>query len=206
MSLNRPTNIHFSSAMRCLGAKRSPRTVLAVSALMIFGVPGAAAADLADELQRCAAISGETARLACYDALAMPARMAEPRPVATPAPAAPTPAARPAAVNAPSTAVAPAPSTAPRAAAVEPGREHLGPIEKEEEQREFTATLISVTDSPLGGKLFNLEDGQVWRQLDERFVAVPDLPAPILLKRGAFNSYTLRIDGRGRSIKVRRMQ
>ncbi len=186
--------------------------MLAVAMLLGAALPSAVlAADAAAGLQRCAIITDKSARLACYDELAQQAAtksaaaVAQPAVAAMPKPvtAAVVPQAAPQTV--PQTAPQTVPQTVPQA---EPGREHLGPMKSDEEEpADFPVTLVAVGESSVGGRLFQFESGQVWRQLDKRFVAVPDdLPAPAVISRGVFNSYTLRIDGAGRSIKVRRVQ
>lgn len=55
--------------------------------------------------------------------------------------------------------------------------------------------------------IFYMENGQVWRQLDDRRVRMPrgdDNWAEI--RRGAMGSYLLRVNGEGRAIAVRRQE
>ena len=54
--------------------------------------------------------------------------------------------------------------------------------------------------------VFYMENGQVWRQSDTTAVNVPngDEGNIAQIRQGAMGSYLLRINGRGRAIRVRR--
>lgn len=215
-----PANCSLRESSARLPARIAAGGILAVAMLLGGALPSSVfAADAAAGLQRCASITDNSARLACYDELAQQAATENAAAVAKPAVAAmpkpvPATAAVPQTVPQPGPKAVPQqvpqaePGALPRVAAAEPGREHLGPMkDDEEEPGDFPATLVAVGESSLGGRLFQFESGQVWRQVDKRYVAVPDeLPVPAVISRGTFNSYTLRINDAGRSIKVRRVQ
>ena len=54
--------------------------------------------------------------------------------------------------------------------------------------------------------VFYMENGQVWRQIDDGRVRMPrnDDEVYAEIRRGAMTSYLLRINGRGRAIRVER--
>ena len=57
----------------------------------------------------------------------------------------------------------------------------------------------------LGTHIFTMENGQVWRQTDERSVRIPRGDIYAEISEAALDSYMMRINGQGRSIRVRRI-
>lgn len=110
---------------------------------------------------------------------------------ASPAPATPTPATPPAAAEAP-----------------EPPMVEI--IARDDDGSVDAVRMRIVRTRTVGYNttLFYMENGQVWRQLDDDRVRMPrgddDVYAEI--RRGAMDGYLLRINGRGRAIRVRRQE
>jgi len=54
--------------------------------------------------------------------------------------------------------------------------------------------------------VFRLENGQVWRQADsDRLAYAADSPL-VTIRRGAFGTYRLTVEGLNRSTRVRRIE
>ena len=68
---------------------------------------------------------------------------------------------------------------------------------------EITAVVKSVRKAPYGELIIELENGQQWRQVgsDRMKLEVSD---KVIIERGVFNSFLLRIEGQNRSIRVKR--
>ena len=139
----------------------------------------ATAATGADTLADCRAIADDAARLACYDALAGSA-----------APLAAAP--------------------APAAAATTPSAEEMFGRDTESLRRatgveldEITGTVAAV-QTAYGGKIvLQLDNGQVWAQVDTTPIDLRTGEA-IRIRRAALGSYLLSEVGHNRSIRVRR--
>lgn len=151
---------------------------LAALALSCASAAACAAGDAA--LAQCAAVDDSAARLACYDALAG-------RPAA-PAPA-PAPALAPAAPGA-----APAPGA---------GSEAFG---KPETETTMKARIVGKFTQWQKGTVFRLDNGQVWKCVDEKPAVYPGVPEnpEVEITRGMMG-YRMQIKAIGRRIWVRRV-
>jgi hypothetical protein len=140
---------------------------------------GSAAAD-ESPLTQCARVDDANARLACYDAVAG----------RSPAPAG-------AGGGLPATPAAPAvaPATPPDA---EFGMRKVDGA--------MTAHIAGKFTEWRRGTLIKLDNGQVWRVLDDRSAVYPNAPdnAEVEITRGMFG-YTMEIKTIGRRISVRRV-
>lgn len=151
--------------------------------LLLLFVSNAALADEAG-LQRCRAIADATARLACYDALAL-----------QPAPA------KPAAAPAKPAAAAPAPDS--RATAAQFGLEDRKP-----------APVLASIDSHIPGRFdgwgpgatIRLANGQSWQVADGSSGAHWIENPKVRVRRGALGAFYLEIEGTNRSPRVTRVQ
>ena len=141
----------------------------------------AATAMGADTLADCRAITDDDARLACYDALPGPA---EPATTAL-------------------AAAAPAAGSAPSAVEMF-GRESETLRRAAGAQlEEITATVVDV-QSVYGGKVVvQLDNGQVWTQVDTTPIDLRSGEA-VRIRRAALGSFLLSEVGRNRSVRVRR--
>ena len=81
------------------------------------------------------------------------------------------------------------------------GLEHKEVAKKNDD--EITAVVKSVRKAPYGELIIELENGQQWRQVgsDRMKLEVSD---KVIIERGVFNSFLLRIEGQNRSIRVKR--
>jgi len=143
-------------------------------------------------LERCASITSDAARLACYDAVTDVARgMA--------APAAP-----------PAASAASTGESARAEAAASPGVEAFG-VEQVEDRAvemldEIHSRLVGEFSGWRGNTVFRLENGQVWRQSDNgRLVFQADAPL-VTIRRGAFGTYRLSVEGVNSAVRVRRVE
>ena len=79
--------------------------------------------------------------------------------------------------------------------------------ERTRERDDIGATVTEVSESPRGNLLFHLENGQVWRQIEARYVPLPaNAPFSARISRGLFGEYRLRVGGEGRLVRIRRVQ
>jgi hypothetical protein len=156
-----------------------PAAGLALGALLLMGAGG--------DLQQCAALQDPAARLACYDQ-AQQQREAPPEaPVAPEAPAA-----------------APAPAAPAPAAASERGIDGFGKPESAPDS--MTARIAGPFKEWRKGTLIRLDNGQVWKCLDDKSAYYPKLPddAEVEITRGMLG-YKMEIKAIRRSVYVRRV-
>ena len=168
------------------------------------------------ELEACAAIERAIERLDCFETLT--ARGATPAPVDVQAVTeehAPTPRVEPEpeAEAEPGQAVEALPEITPDAGRdrlENVGAEQLRDNGREEQRREredIGAMVTEVSEGPRGNLLFHLENGQVWRQNEARYVPLPvNAPFAVQISRGLFGEYRLRVEGEGRLVRIRRVQ
>jgi hypothetical protein len=160
--------------------------VLLVPLALLAASPARAQLDPA-AVQRCRIIAEAAARLACYDAIALPgigSRAGWGAPVAT------------------------APATAPAAA---PGPGPGGdfglsrPAPEAAADRVVSRVVGRVEDFPNGLKL-TLENGQVW-QLSESATGFYNLESPrVTITRGLISGFVMAMDGVNAPLKVRRIR
>ena len=87
----------------------------------------------------------------------------------------------------------------------QPGAEQL-PGQKVSTPRN-TSMVTRVVEGNLGHLYFHMLGGSVWRQNEARHVAYPkDRPFSVEIAKGLLGDYQLRIDGKGKRIRVRRVE
>lgn len=173
-----------------------------------------------EDLKRCAAMSSDAGKLACFESLA--ARYAddpsaetastEVQPVSiTAQPAqADRPPAPPESIAAGPAASAPIavdskPAPAPPAAADTDS--DFGREEQRSKPEALSATVSEVSADRLRRLVFEFENGQVWRQQEPRHFPYPrDEPFDVVISRGLLGDYQLRVGGEGRMTRVRRLK
>lgn len=177
-----------------------------------------------ESLADCAAINNSNARLACFDKLAGASGQADTAPVAAvPAPAMPaasTQATPPVPVASNETAPIPvsAPITTSTAPATEPtpvtGVSSYKDIFGLENQaavkgiKKISSRISNDFDGWNGRTVFRLENGQVWVQKNvNSTMSWRGSSHPIVtIKRKAFNSYLLKVEGANKSVRVKRVK
>ncbi|MHA6289254.1 hypothetical protein [Maricaulis sp. CAU 1757] len=114
----------------------------------------------------------------------------------------------PAATTAPSIFAAPTPSPAPIAEAAAESDVVILERNRDGDVDRVRMALERVRVVGYNTHVFHMENGQVWRQTDDGRVRVPrDLEGAFAeVRRGAMDSYLLRINGEGRAVRVRREQ
>lgn len=161
-------------------------SLLAVAALVCTG---AVQADPA-ALQRCRIIPEAAARLACYDAIALPGLGSR------------------AGWGAPTAAAPAAPAAAPGAAAAADPSSTFGleaRIVAAGPDRMESRVVGKVQDLPAGTR-FTLENGQIW-QTTEYTGGFYDLTNPkVVISRGALGSFFITIEGANATPRVRRVK
>jgi hypothetical protein len=147
-------------------------------------------------MQRCRIIAEPAARLACYDAIALPglgsrAGWGVPAPQAAAAPSA-----------------APAPSQAATAEAADPA-DRFG-LERRDAQAGPDRLESRLAESISGWEpntRFTFENGQVWQVVDGSRAFYGRLERPkVIVSRGLLGSFYLQIDGVNQTPRVRRVQ
>jgi hypothetical protein len=172
----------------------------------IAGAQGDVDSPTLRDARECSALSSDTARLACYDAVlrdgrgpaagassAAPAARADRgSPTTVPPPQAPQGGSAAESVG---QVEIPAPRTSaetrPR-----PGRQVI---------EEPTAYPVTIVDIPRTRPetVFVTEDGDIWIQNDTRRLNLPDTPFAAELRPGALGSYFLVPEGSSRAVRVR---
>jgi len=165
---------------------------LIITTAALLAGPAAQAQNLAGDVKACRLKTDAASRLACYDAMQLPAEPARPAPAAAAATAA-----------APAAAAAPAvPDTVAKF-----GQESI-------RQPATAAPEAKQIESRIAGKFrgwgpntsVELENGQVWRVADGSS-AIYDLTNPkVVLHRGMLGAYFLEIEGIGFQIRVVRVR
>lgn len=207
------------SKARFLEGPRAPLFLLAA----VFACGAAAAEDVArEDLARCAAMSTDARKLACFEALmAEDARSSGAEPAAEPAaapvemrvqeapdepPPAPVPAAAAPAASAPAPEAIATDADA-GVAAEEFGSEYLRDEDAEKEDEKLTATVNEVKTDRTNRLIFHFANGQVWRQLEPRRFQYPRREAfDVVISRGMLGDYQLRVGGEGRMTRIKRLQ
>ncbi len=167
------------------------RSCLVSLAVMAFSPEG-----MADNtgLQRCAALAADSQRLACYDRLAF-GPSAKARAAKTPVIAASI-----------STDTPALEARTPADTATGFGAEGLP-------HRSSTSSADSIRSRVMGelegwqkGDLFRLENGQIWKSLDDRRSFKRMRSPEVTVRRGLFGSYFLNFDGVNTQLRVRRIE
>jgi len=161
----------------------------------------------------CRSIVGDAQRLACYDA-SVDAESAHPAPAAA-SPAPPPTAAAASTVTtatpAPPVAAAPAPvATAPTPEAgfgAETVRQRPDPKEEAERPKTLRASVVNGPKEELhSGMLLNLDNGQVWRYIDDKPLYFGRKPLNVEITRNVLGNYFIRVDDVNQTRRVRREQ
>jgi hypothetical protein len=167
---------------------------------LALSLAGAAAADgLSEELRRCAQLQNAEVRLACYDALAeIGAAQPQEASSASDAPA-------PSGVSSMATR-----SASEQAIEQESGQSLaqrvFGMLPGGGDVTEIESRVVGEVDGLGAGKRFELENGQVWRQVDRTDRNYRATNPKVTIKEGFMNSYRMRFEGLNARIRVRRVQ
>lgn len=168
-------------------------------------------------LQHCVSIDDATVRLACYDdvagrsnsSLQETARSDEKASAPVPQESADTVAEErreAQGLASPGTEqIAPVASAKP---AREIGAEQLPESRRPpDDEVEIAATVSDVSRGTGGHLYFHLDNGHIWRQVEPRYLPHPkDGPFNIVISRGMMGEYRLRVEGKGRLVRIRRVQ
>lgn len=180
------------------------RVLKAAGIGLTVSLAGAAVADdLSEELQRCAQLENAEVRLACYDALAS-ISASRPKPQPQPASSAseataphdtPSPSAQSPAGQAPQQESGP--SLAQRVFGMLPGGGEV---------REIESRVVGEIRNLRQGARFELENGQVWQQVERTNRNYRATNPRVEIKEGFMNSYRMRLEGLNGRIRVRRLK
>lgn len=174
------------------------KIILSLSALYLCSTSVFASTAIED----CRTVENDLHRLMCYDAAidALNKKQVTAAPVAQAKNVAPT------TTQAPQVKVAPTNPVqevvANSATDTEFGLEHKN-IGKEADSQELESTISTVKKAPRGELILTLDNGQVWRQLGTDSFRVK-AGQTVIISRGAFNSFLLRLEDKNKSIRVKR--
>ncbi|HWY25801.1 MAG TPA: hypothetical protein VNX47_12830 [Nevskia sp.] len=170
-----------------------------------------------DALAACRAIANDSQRLACYDSLARsttviaPATPGKAAVVSSP-PAAPSvPAASPAPATAAATPGSPAASPATAVAPVAGieqgfGSETVVKLPAPDAAKTMNAHLSDSIDGITRGAIFHLDNGQTWRNIDDReYDYEGDHPA-VSIERNFAGTYWMRLEHAPFNLRVTRVE
>ncbi len=86
------------------------------------------------------------------------------------------------------------------------GRRHLEQEEPAEAQI-LRAVVADVTKDSRGSLVFQLDNGQVWRQIEPRYFPYPrGREFAVEISTGMMGEYRLQVEGAGRKVRIRRMK
>ena len=81
------------------------------------------------------------------------------------------------------------------------------PEEQKQDPEAFEFELISMKKNTRGTWEFRLKNGQVWQQLEAKYMSRPkQYPALVQISSGSFGSFKLRVLPKGKAVKVRRIK
>lgn len=145
-------------------------------AVWLLAAPGLGHAD--DEaLRRCRGIAEAAARLACYDALPLPAPGAAPRPAAP-----------------------------PREAASPSLLERFGMETRQPQADRIESHIPGLFTGWKANSLIRLANGQVWKVVDGSWLHGEWHNPKVSVRRGMLGAFYLDIEGENRSPRVQRVQ
>ncbi|GKW53780.1 hypothetical protein NCCP2140_28330 [Pseudoalteromonas sp. NCCP-2140] len=168
-----------------------------VALLTITGTAQANEVNL-QALQACTFVENDFNRLLCYDNVMAGKSLSKPaikkqieQPVASSAAATAAPVAAASATN----------EQIVKTKNEDFGLEHKEVAKVNDDQ--ISASVKSVRKAPYGELIIELENGQQWRQVgsDRLKLKVDDT---VIIERGIFNSFLLKIEGQNRMIRVKR--
>jgi hypothetical protein len=189
--------------------------IVGLAALMAAAPMSADESDsAASAFMKCARIASDGQRLLCYDRLAtelielgLSARGGLPQ---APAPASGAPAAG--AAEAPAAAAPDTPAQPSEAADAAPGSspEYFGAERMEDGLGQGVDQIQSRYVGEFTGwdgkTVFELENGQVWQQIGSGRMTYRVTNPMITIKRAFMGSYLLKVEGRNKSIRVKRIK
>ncbi len=168
--------------------------------------------DLVSGMAKCAAVSDNTARLACYDALAPQLKAAQAQPPAQAADerawydpgrifgTSPSQQTRPEQFGGENLAAPPPPPPKPGEAPPPPEPEAIASI---------AAKVTDFAYNPFGRFVVFLDDGQIWQQIEgdtDQAHFRKSGGDTVTISRGMLGSYNLVVNGSGIAFKVRRIK
>lgn len=162
----------------------------------VFALPLSATEINTQALKACSFVENDFQRLQCYDQVIAGKELT----TAKKSKAAKSNANVPEHAAAPATVKSKSAETAPQKAGNNFGLEHRK-VEKQGD--EITSVVTNVKTHPHGELIITLENGHVWQQIgSDRFTLKEGVT--VVISRGMFNSFIMKVEGRNRGIKVKR--
>ena len=87
------------------------------------------------------------------------------------------------------------------------GREYVEDDEEEDDRQDVTATVNEVSPDRYKRLHSYFANGQVWRELEARRFQYPkNEPFDVVISRGVLGDYQLRVGGKGRMTRIKRIK
>ncbi len=164
------------------------------------------------ELETCAGQHSAAAKLNCFIALTDRGRKT-PAPVTQPEESAPSEITHDAPDKPPvEKPPAPPPSPAQSAVAKTPttdlGEEQVArPGAASRQAASQTVMVTKVTEGIHGVLIFHMDNGHIWRQIERGYFPYPKRRAfTVEIDRGMMGEYRMRVEGKGRMVRIRRLK
>jgi hypothetical protein len=178
-----------------------PIVSIGVSALLVlsnFSINAAAQANtLAQAVEKCRKLEDSLQRLVCYDRISMPTAkqgVNAPKGKSSPKPA------PKAADMLESAQLSPHNSSADEA---DFGRE--GKAQRERQADTMTVNIVNVSENVRGEKTITFDNASVWRQVDNSNLRLKK-GQKVIIERGLFGAFYLKVDGLNQTMKVKRIK
>ncbi|QSX33371.1 hypothetical protein JYB87_16890 [Shewanella avicenniae] len=160
-------------------------------AVAAAGVSFSTLASVEQAVLDCAKVENAQQRLACYDDLSVSLQQHVEKSQADVAQSDVEP------------VVSSTSSKEPTAAAID--RFGAKPVEVIKSPEEINLTIASIRESVRGELIITFENGQVWKQVEQRRYRL-EAGDKVTIKKAALGSFLLQAEGRNRSIRVQRQQ
>ena len=79
-------------------------------------------------------------------------------------------------------------------------------LTNDEDTDDLTTRLAGPFTGWDGDTVFRLENGQLWQQIDSSYLYSRAESPRVTIRRAAFGSYLLQVEGIGRTVRVRRLE
>ena len=79
-------------------------------------------------------------------------------------------------------------------------------LRNDEDAGDLTTRLAGPFTGWDGDTVFRLENGQLWQQIDSSYLYSRAESPRVTIRRAAFGSYLLQVEGIGRTVRVRRLE
>ena len=152
---------------------------------IVLAPPSSAQDDIAGDLLACEALEDKDARLACFEKAVQKLKR----------------------VSKPNEALGTSNSASERnVLASRPDTIESKSRYRSSTPNRFTARVVKHWKTPYGKFVVELDNGQIWREIDNNHLQISDRTKTVEIYKGILNNYRLKADGRTASASVRRVR